>query len=123
MNSLIGIWLYSSLIYQGQPLARPNPELKMYYSFENESVNEIFYFRNGEKGFCKRRASYRVVDSQIEQTVTATDPGNADFCSQDTDMQPGNFSKTRFEISGNRLYLHLPLGDESLTYVWEKQND
>lgn len=120
MSSLIGLWLYTSLIYQGQPLARPNPELQMYYSFENESVNEIFYYRKGEAGSCRRKAEYEVVNSEIRQKVTVVDASNADVCAQDTDMQQDSYSITKFEIIGNKLYLHLPLGEETLTYVWEK---
>lgn len=123
MNSLIGIWLYASLIYQGQPIARPNPELKMYYTFESESINEIFYYRESEKGTCKRKAEYKIVDSEIQQTVISADPNNADICSQDTDMQVGKFSKTKFEVVGNKMYLHLPLGNESIIYVWDKVNE
>lgn len=123
MNSLIGLWLYTSLIYQGQPIARPNPELKMYYSFESESVNEIFYYREGEEGSCRRKAEYEVVNSEIRQKVIAVDPANAGVCAQDTDMQLGYYSVTKFEVIGNKMYLHLPLGEEILTYVWDKAND
>lgn len=123
MNSLIGLWLYTSLIYQGQPMDRPNLALKMYYSFESESVNEIFYYRDNEPGSCRRKAEYQIVDSEIRQKVTTVDAANADSCGQDTDMQLGNYSATKFEIIGNKLYLHLPLGEEILTYVWEKVND
>lgn len=122
MNSLIGLWLYTSLIYQGQPLARPNPELKIYYSFENESVNEIFYFRENETGTCRRKAEYEIVDAEIRQKVTIVDPANAEICAQDTDMQLGNYSATKFEVIDDKLYLHLPLGEETLIYVWEKIN-
>lgn len=123
MNSLLGIWVYVSLIYQGQPIPRPNPDLKIYYNFETEHINEIFYYRNNEKGFCKRKAEYQVVESEIQQTVISVDAGNADSCSQDTDMQIGNFSRTKFEVNGNKMYLYLPLGEESLIYVWEKVNE
>lgn len=123
MNSLVGIWVYAALIYQGKPIPPPNPDLKIYYSFETEQTNEIFYYRNNEKGFCKRKAEYKIVGSEIQQTVISTDEGNADFCSQDTDMQIGNFSKTKFEVIDNKLYLHLPLGEETLTYIWEKANE
>ncbi len=120
MNSLIGIWMYASLIYQGQPIPRPNPALQMYFTFESNSMNEIFYYRTGENGFCKRKATYHVEQDQIIQTVISLDENNADFCGQDTDMQIGNVSKTKFEIIDGSLKLFLPLGDETLIFVWSR---
>lgn len=120
MNSLIGIWMYASLIYQGHPISRPDPSLQMYYTFESESINEIFYYRSGEKGFCKRKAKYTILKDEILQTVISVDENNADFCAQDTDMQIGNVSSAKFEIENNSLMLHLPLGDETIIYVWKK---
>lgn len=120
MNSLIGIWLYTSLIYQGHPIPRPNPALQMYYTFESNNVNEIFYYRTDEKGFCKRKAKYQIDNNEILQTVISVDENNADFCAQDTDMQIGNTSKTRFETTDNTLMLYLPLGEETIIYVWKR---
>lgn len=123
MNSLIGIWMYASLIYQGQPIPPPNPDLKIYYNFETENINEIFYYRTNENGTCRRKAEYTLKNSELHQTVISIDPSNAEFCSQDTDMQLGNFSKTKYELKDNKMYLYLPLGDEYLIYVWEKVNE
>lgn len=120
MSSLIGIWLYTSLIYQGQPIPRPNPALQIYYTFESHEINEIFYYRTGEEGFCKRKAKYQIKDNEIEQTVISVDENNAGYCGQDTDMQVGFTSRTKFEIIDDALLLHLPLGEETLIYVWKK---
>jgi hypothetical protein len=120
VSSIIGIWLYASLIYQGHPVARPDPALQMYFTFESDSVNEIFYYRTGETGFCKRRASYRVEQDEIIQTVISVDENNADFCGQDSDMQLGQTSKVKYQIVDNDLWLYLPLGDETLIYVWSR---
>lgn len=120
MNSLIGIWVYVSLIYQGQPIPKLNPELKMNYIFYSNQMNEIFYYRENENGYCKRKAEYSIVNDTLKQEVVEVDPGNAFFCGQDTDMQLGNVSYVKFRVVENRMYLDLPLGDEILTYVWEK---
>ncbi len=120
MNSLIGMWMFTSLIYQGQPMPRPNQSLEIYLMFETADTNEILYFRNDEKGFCRRKAKYEVNNNEIRQTVVSIDEGNADFCSQDTDMQIGNVSVTKFELSNGELKLYLPLGDDVIVYVWEK---
>lgn len=120
MNSLIGIWLYASLVYQGQPVNRPDPALQMYFTFESNSTNEIFYYRKGETGFCKRKASYQIEQDEIVQTVISVDEGNADFCGQDSDIQLGQTSRTKFQIVDDALWLYLPLGDETLIYVWSR---
>jgi hypothetical protein len=122
MNSLIGIWMYTSLIFQGQPMPKPNPDLHMYFTFESAGQNEIFYYRTGENGYCKRRAEYRIEGQQIYQKITWVDPQNADFCSQDSDMRMGGESSVKFELVEDKFYLHLPLGEDVLTYVWERKS-
>ena len=113
MNSLIGVWMYASLIYNGNPLQRPDERLKMYLIFENNSINEILYSREDENGFCRRKAEYEAVNNVLLQKVIEVDPENASHCSQD--------SRTNFEVKEDKLYLHLPLGEETITYVWEKK--
>lgn len=121
MNALMGIWFYASLIYQGAPMNKPNPDLIMQISFLNSTTNEIFYYRKNEPGFCKRTANYSVQDGILHQQVIALDENNADYCSQDTDMQLGNISNTPYEIKDEKLLLTLPLGEENIIFVWEKQ--
>jgi hypothetical protein len=123
MNSLIGAWLYASLIYQGVPMNKPNPDLIMSISFINDTTNEIYYYRKNETGFCKRTASYFVADGILRQEVIAVDENNASFCSQDTDMQLGSISNTPYEIKNDQLLLTLPLGEENLIFVWQKQTE
>lgn len=120
MNSLIGIWMYASLIYQGQPIPRPNEALKMYFTFENNYTNEIFYYRENERGFCRRKANYKLENGMLHQTITSVDENNADFCSQDSDMQMGASSTVKYEVIDGKFHLYLPLGEETLIYVWEK---
>ncbi len=121
MNLLIGIWLYTSLIYNGQPTPRPDTDLQMYFNFVNESENEIFYYRKSLPGFCRRLATYRIENNLLIQKITALDPKNADFCSEDPDMQLGRESISEFTVSNETFLLHLPLGEETLTFVWTKQ--
>lgn len=120
MNSLIGIWMFVSMIYQGQPMNPPNPALKIYYNFQSETQNELFYYRENENGSCRRTAEYKLTQSEIQQKVTSVDEQNAFFCSQDSDMQLGNISNVKYEMVDDKLYLYLPLGEEQLVYVWKK---
>ena len=121
MNLLIGIWFYTSVIYQGQLLPRPSQDLKMYFSFISEDQNEIFYSRTGETGHCRRTAKYWLARGKIYQTVVRVDPENAAICSEDPDMQLGQESVSPYEIIDDRLHLHLPLGDEDIIFVWKKK--
>ncbi len=118
MSSLIGIWLFTSVIYQSQMIPPPNPALKLRFAFLNETQNEIFYYRTGERGYCRRWATYHIEDSNLIQEVTEVDPGNDSSCGGDTDMQKGNISKTFFELKEDKLFLHLPLGNEGIQYVF-----
>ena len=119
-NQLIGLWMYSGLIFQGAPMPKPSPELVIYFQFENQYENTLYYFRQGERGFCERKASYSVEGNQLKQTITTVNPQNADVCSQDPDMQKDRSSSTEFEIKDGQLYLHLQLGEDKLIYVWSK---
>lgn len=120
MNTLLGIWLYTSLINQGHPVPRPDPSLVMYFNFLNDHSNEIIYYRTGEQGFCRRLAEYHVEINEIVQTVISSDENNADFCGQDTDMQVGSYSRVKYEIEGPILRLYLPMGEDEIVYVWQR---
>ena len=120
LADLLGLWIYSGLVFHGQPINKPNPDLVIYYQFSSERHNTIFYFRQGERGFCERLAEYKVENKNIVQTNIAANENNADFCDQDPDMQMNRLSITEFEIVDGKLLLHLPLGEDRLTYVWTK---
>lgn len=122
MNSLIGIWLLTGMIYQGNVISPPNPHLKLFYIFQNSAVNEVYYYRDNEAGYCRRTAEYSVDTNNIYQKIVAVDPGNNSDCSLDTDMQMGNQSKVKYEIIDNKFHLHLPLGEESLVYIFTKND-
>ena len=120
MNSLIGIWFFTALIYNGQLSPRPNENLQLYYIFNNQAQNEIYYYRTGESGFCRRTATYSADQNYIEQKITNVDPQNMTECSQDPDMQQGAVSQVEYKIENDQLYIYLPLGDDELIYVFSK---
>lgn len=80
----------------------------------------MFYFRQGQNGFCERTARYSIEGRLLKQKNVSTNPENAEVCSGDSDMQIGQFSATRFEIKNDQLYLFLTLGEDELIYVWTK---
>jgi hypothetical protein len=122
MNSLLGIWLFTSVFYHGQLMDPPNPNLKIYYTFQNEYQNEIYYYRTDETGFCRRWANYETTNSTMIQTIDRVDENNNSSCSSDPDMQLGKTSAVHFEIINEKLHLYLPLGDEEIQYIFDKQN-
>jgi hypothetical protein len=120
MEHLIGIWIYTSLIYQGMPYPRPDANLQMQFVFNSESENQIHYFRKNEPGHCERTAKYVFKDNKLYQKVISVDPSNSPECADDPDMQIGRESESDLEVYENCMYLTLPLGEETLTYVWQK---
>lgn len=119
-SQLIGLWIYSGLIFHGVPIEKPSPELVIYFQFTSQTENSLFYFRQEQRGFCERKADYTIKGNYLAQTVKSADEENADVCSSDPDMQIGRYSMTRFEIVNDQLYLYLSLGDDELIYVWSK---
>lgn len=119
-SQLIGMWFYSGLIYNGQPIPKPNPDLIIYYEFKSAGDNNLLYFRQGQSGQCQRQAEYRVEDNQIVQTITKVDESNSADCSADTDMQVGNKSIVPFRVQNDQLFLTVSLGEDELIYVWDR---
>lgn len=121
MNTvLLGIWFFTNIIYQGQTLPRPNPDLIMTINF-SETENTIRYHRNNETGFCERKATYEFKDGNLNQTVTWVNPENMPACAEDTDMQMGQVTTSKLEASPEQLLLHMSMGGESLVYIWKRQ--
>ena len=121
LSLILGLWLWTGLVYQGHELPPPNPALKIWFTFEADGTNTLHYYREGEPGFCERRALYSFDGAYLTQQIIWVHPQNADFCGQDVDMQLGRESRTRIEVESNKLKLHLHLGDEDLIHVWTRQ--
>ena len=119
-QSIVALWLFSSLIYNGQQIPPPNPMLKIYFQFESNGENTLHYFREGERGYCRRKAHYEFFNKQLKQKINWVDPQNASWCAQDPDMQMGRETTTSAWIEGSSLYLKFPMGEQDLIYVWEK---
>ncbi len=120
MNSLIlGAWVFTSLIYRGQEIPRPNPQLIMTFNFQDNGENILHYYRQGESGSCTRVAQFQFQKGKLHQEVIRASENNAVFCSSDPDMQVGNVSITPVAIRDDRMVMTLGLGEETLTYIWK----
>ncbi len=121
-GALFGLWLFTSLIYRGETLPPPNPNLVIHYLFEDNGMNTLRYHREGDQGFCERRAAYEISGTEIVQQVLWVNPENALWCDQDMDMRLGHESRTQIWVSDEKLHLVVQMGDEDLIYVWERQD-
>ena len=118
IESLVGIWLFSSIVYQGHEIPPPNPALKISYEFSDTGVNTLRYYREGEEGFCERRAVYDFSSEVLTQEVVWVHPGNAPWCDQDVDMRLGTRTRSHAWLSQGRFFLEMSMGEEKIIYVW-----
>ena len=123
-GSLIGLWIFAGMIYQGHQLPPPNPNLIMSYDFLPDGQNKLSYHRLNEKGSCQRTANYLhdEVSKTLYQKVVQVDPNNASWCSDDLDMRDGTETWNKAWVENETLHLMLNLGEESLTYLWKKKD-
>lgn len=120
-GALLGLWFFTSLIYRGEDLPLPNPALRIQYHFEETGFNTLRYHREGEEGFCERRALYEFSAERLVQQVVWVNPQNAIGCDQDMDMRLGYQSWTPAWIKDGKFHLAVQMGEENLIYVWEKR--
>lgn len=120
VNSILGVWTAVALIYQGQTIPMPNPQLHMFYTFEDTGINTLHYYRDNEDRQCIRKAVYEFSDKTLRQQVAWVGPDNGLECSLDVDMQLGYESWTTAEVKDGKFYLYAQMGEENLIYIWEK---
>lgn len=120
MTSLIGTWILSYLVYQGNVVPPFRPQISVYYTFSSSSKNELFYFDRDDGSHCHRIAEYRIENDYILQQVISVDEDNSSFCSSDTDMQMDQQSQVKYEVQNEKLILHLKLSDEDIQYVFDR---
>lgn len=121
MNSLIGLWFFTSMIYNNSPLPPPNPDLVMSFQFESNGENTLHYYRKNEEGFCERKAHYVFDGASLYQKVFWLHPDNAYWCGNDPDMRLGTEGTNVASISDKgEFHLELNMGDEVITMVWTK---
>ena len=119
--SIIGQWKFSSFIYQETERPPLNPNLHIYYEFYETGTSRLWWYRSDESGFCERIGKFVFENNKLsDHIVWVNDDNNVD-CSKDPDMQLGKKSLTPAEIIDQKLNIHLNLGDNPITYVWQKQ--
>ncbi|MBC7466644.1 MAG: lipocalin family protein [Bdellovibrio sp.] len=121
MNALVGAWVFVAVIYHGELMPKPNPNLNITFEFNADQTNRLYYDRTGDVGFCERKATYSYADNVLTQKNTWINPENQPSCDTDPDMKLNSESVTKAVVNEQQMYLDLPLGDETLTYIWQKK--
>lgn len=116
-SALIGEWKLNEMIYRGERIPLPNPELNLRFTFLSNGTERLYWDR-GTDEFCERWARYTVAGKTLQQEVFAVNPGNAAECKKDPDMQMGRVTHTPIELQGSELHLVFQMGDEELVYVF-----
>ncbi|MEY4616152.1 MAG: hypothetical protein RJB66_1112 [Pseudomonadota bacterium] len=118
---LVGRWKYIGYVYDEVFHAPPNPNLILSFEFLSDGTDVLRWFRLNEHGFCERKGLYTFDGSSLTDEVTWVNPENAFECYRDPDMVVGKKKVTPMRRVLDRLYMELPLSDETLIYVWEKE--
>ncbi len=117
---IVGRWLYDGFIFEGRRYAKPNPELMLYFTFDGDGSQSLYWSRKDEQGFCERRGIYQVFNTSLWQKVTWVNPKNGFSCGGDPDMQVGRETENRILIQDNELGIFMELNGRELIYLLKK---
>lgn len=120
---LLGIWLFTGIVYRGEQQPRPNPNLQLQMMFLNEKQVKVHYSYLGESGFCESISDYdyNAEKSLLHTKVTWLNPENSSMCTQDPDMRMNAESYSEAKVDTDKFYLKLQLGDEDVVLIWDRQ--
>jgi len=118
-QKLEGQWEFTSYLYNGIELPKPNPNLDILFEFEF-GISRLYWSRKNEVGFCERKAQYQYTENYISEIIVWVNPQNRSDCSRDPDMQLGRSSKTEYRIINERLYTRVLVGELDVWYIWKK---
>lgn len=117
----LGRWQFTSYRYRGEERPRPNPALLLFFEFNENGDDHLWWSHEGDTDHCERRGRFEVADGILEDWVVWVSPDNTVECGGDPDMQNGRRTKTPYRLNGDRLETDLGLGDDIFTYIWERR--
>ncbi len=117
-----GKWKFVGYIYGGVFQDPPNPNLILTFEFLTDGTDLLHWHRSNEQGFCERKGHYAYDGEYLIDQVYWINPDNAFECNHDPDMVLGKKQITPLRRSEERLYMDLPLSEQTLTYVWARDN-
>ena len=121
VSEIIGQWKFVEYIYEGKTLPLPNPNLNLYFEFNETGSDRLWWFRNNEPGFCERIGLFKYENELLEDQVVWVHPDNHVECSKHEDMRMGQNAKNKVVIVDDKLHLYLSLKGQPFIYVWERQ--
>lgn len=124
---VLGNWKLSSMIYEGNEMDLPNPDLQLSFTFFPNHSMRIYWDRKNPEVFCESHSNWTLQTDNPEKVqlildTYALNPLNASDCSLDPDMTLGKKDPTAVWRQENKLMILLRLGDQNLIYVFEQQN-
>lgn len=119
-SDLFGRWIYVGFIYDGHRYERPNPDLYLYFTFDEHGTHRLFWRRKGERRFCERVGSYEVRDNRLRIKVTWVNPENDSSCHEDPDMQLGRETENLISLSDQDLGIYMNLNGKEFIYLLRK---
>jgi len=117
---LTGQWQFYKMIYEGQELPPRDPRLLLRFDFKESGADRLYWTLDEGKTFCERKGRFTYDGEILEDEVTWVNPDNEPTCSSDPDMQPGRKTTSSARVVEGDFRLEIPLGGESLTYVWKR---
>lgn len=118
----MGQWKFKEMIYKGQSVPLPNPDLNLNWTFFKNGTERLYWDR-GTEAFCERFSYYSFEGDSLLEEPFFLNPRNASDCSKDPDMQIGKKTKIKINVSKNELHFYFQLGEEELIYVLKPVSD
>ena len=115
-DRIFGHWKFTEMIYRGQKVPLPNPDLNLTWTFFKNGTERLYWDR-GTADFCEKFSYFEVEENYLIEDPIFLNPRNAADCSKDPDMQLGKKSKIKMEILDEELHFYFQLGEEELIYV------
>lgn len=112
----MGEWRLKTMIYKGEDLPLPNPDLYLSWTFFKNGTERLYWDRGGPE-FCERFANFVIRSGFLIEHSFALNPHNALDCAKDPDMQLDRETRTKLEFSQNQMKLFFQLGDDELIYI------
>jgi hypothetical protein len=120
IEDMIGRWMYTGFIHDGKRYERPNPDLMLFFSFNEAGQHQLYWTRRGQNGFCERRGPYRLDNDMLWQKVTWLNPQNDFSCGHDPDMQLDKETVNPVSLNDQELGLHMDLNGKEFIYLLQK---
>lgn len=128
-TDIVGTWVFSKIKPdQGQEqgenrplMPAPDTDLVITFEFDAGGMNRLHWARKNEQAFCERRGQYRFSGETLQDIVVWTHPENDIKCQQDPEMKLGTMTASPAQIVDGKLELGLGVGDQIVTYIWERQ--